>query len=104
MENKKIYLWKKAPYVEFTNNGFEPSITEFKVNDNKTAVIVCPGGGYGCKADHEKDPIARMLNNGGINAYTLDYNVCPCHKLAPFFEFSHQNRNPYPLRYGNFYN
>lgn len=83
MEKKKIMLWDKAPYVDCTTNGFEPSITEYKVNDNKTAVIVCPGGGYGCKADHEKGPIAEMLNNGGINAYTLDYNVNKCHKFAP---------------------
>lgn len=83
MEHKKIMLWSKSPYVEFTQNGFEASITEFKVNDNKTAVIVCPGGGYTCKAEHERTPIASMLNNGGINAYTLDYNVAPCHKFAP---------------------
>ena len=83
MSNKKIMLWSKAPYVEFTCNGFEASITEFKVNDKKTAVIVCPGGGYCCKAEHERDPIAKMLNDGGINAYTLDYNVNPCHKYAP---------------------
>ena len=83
MSNKKIMLWNKAPYVDYTDNFFEGSITEFKVNDNKTAVIVCPGGGYGCKADHEKTPIAEMLNKGGINAYTLDYNVRPCHKYAP---------------------
>lgn len=83
MSNQKIMLWSKAPYVENTNNGFEGSITEFKVNDKKTAVIVCPGGGYWCKAEHEGAPIAQMLNAGGINAYTLDYNVYPCHKYAP---------------------
>lgn len=81
--NKKIMLWNKAPYVEYTNNGFEGSITEFKVNDKKTAVIVCPGGGYWVKAEHEGAPIAKMLNDGGINAFTLDYNVNPCHKYAP---------------------
>jgi len=83
MSNRKIMLWSKAPYVEYTENGFEGSITEFKVNDNKTAVIVCPGGGYWGKAEHERDPIALMLNAGGINAYTLDYNVHKCHKYAP---------------------
>ena len=40
MEKKKIMLWDKAPYVDYTTNGLEPSITEYKVNDNKTAVIV----------------------------------------------------------------
>ena len=44
--NKKIMLWKKPPYVEHSSIAFEASITEYKVNDKKTAVIVCPGGGY----------------------------------------------------------
>jgi len=80
---KKIYLWDNPPYIADTNDGFRPSITEFKVNDTKTAVIVIPGGGYGMKADHEKDPIALMFNKGGINAFTLDYNVAKCNKFAP---------------------
>lgn len=83
MERKKTMLWENPPYISFTSNEFRPSITEFKINDNKSAVIVCPGGGYCCKADHEGTPIAEMFNSHGINAYTLDYNVCPCHKFAP---------------------
>ena len=80
---KKIYLWENPPYINDSKESLRPSITEFKVNDNKSAVIVCLGGGYGCKADHEKDPIAKMFNDGGINAYTLDYNDYPCNKFAP---------------------
>lgn len=79
----KIYLWENPPYIADTDDSFRPSITEFKVNDTKTAVIVIPGGGYGMKADHEKDPIALMFNKGGINAFTLDYNVAKCNKFAP---------------------
>ena len=79
----KITLWQKPPYIEYTNNSFEPSITSYIVNENKTAVLVCPGGGYGGKADHEGKPIAEMFNNHGINAFVLDYNVMPCHKFAP---------------------
>ena len=79
----KIYLWENPPYIADTDDDFRPSITEFKVNDTKTAVIVIPGGGYGMKADHEKDPIALMFNKGGINAFTLDYNVARCNKFAP---------------------
>ncbi|MBQ8145749.1 MAG: alpha/beta hydrolase [Clostridia bacterium] len=81
--NNKIMLWENPPYISFTNNEFRPSVTEYKVNDNKSTVIVCPGGGYGGKADHEKGPIALMFNEHGINAFTLDYNVAPCHKFAP---------------------
>ena len=83
MENKKTMLWENPPYIDFTDNQFRPSITEYKVNDKKTAVIVCPGGGYGGKADHEKEPIAKMFNSYDINSFTLDYNVRPCHKFAP---------------------
>jgi acetyl esterase/lipase len=79
----KIYLWENPPYIADTDDNFRPSITEFKVNDTKTAVIVIPGGGYGMKADHEKDPIALMFNKAGINAFTLDYNVARCNKFAP---------------------
>ena len=81
--NEKIMLWDNPPYIDYTDNQFRPSITEYRVNDKKTTVIVCPGGGYGGKADHEKAPIAEMFNKHGINAFTLDYNVAPCHKLAP---------------------
>lgn len=79
----KIMLWQKPPYISYTNNNFEPSITPYKINDKMTAVLVCPGGGYGGKADHEKGVIAEMFNGHGINAFTLDYNVKPCHKFAP---------------------
>lgn len=96
---KKIYLWENPPYIDYSANDFRPSITEFKVNDNKTAVIVCPGGGYGCKASHEKDPIAKMFNDGGINAFTLDYNVYPCHKFAPLSDIQRAIRVARSLGY-----
>src|ERR1019366_8863416 len=39
-----------------------------------TAVIVCPGGGYGHLAmDHEGDQIARWLNSLGVTAFVLKY-------------------------------
>lgn len=79
----KIMLWQKPPYIEYTSNSFEPSIFPYIVNESKSAVLVCPGGGYGGKADHEGKPIAEMFNSHGINAFVLDYNVMPCHKFAP---------------------
>jgi acetyl esterase/lipase len=39
-----------------------------------TAVVVCPGGGYGGLAmDHEGHQIAEWLNSLGISAFILDY-------------------------------
>lgn len=49
------------------------------------AVIVCPGGGYARRADHEGAPVARWLNRIGMAAFVLDYRVAP-------------NRHPAPLR------
>jgi len=41
---------------------------------NGTAVVVCPGGGYGHLAmEHEGADIARWLNSHGVAAFVLDY-------------------------------
>jgi acetyl esterase/lipase len=45
---------------------------------NGTAVIVCPGGGYGNLAmDHEGKQIADWLNSQGISAFILKYRLGP---------------------------
>ena len=54
-----------------------------KADGAKSAVVVCPGGGYVCKAPHEADPIAQALAARHISAYVLDYRVKPCHYMAP---------------------
>lgn len=81
---KIIPLWPcEAPYTAQSPEQAQPSITEYKVEGSRGAVVVCPGGGYSMKADHEGGPIAEMLNEAGISAYVLDYRVAPCHHLAP---------------------
>jgi acetyl esterase/lipase len=43
---------------------------------NGTAVIVCPGGGYGGRAmEHEGVQVARWLNSLGVTAFLLAYRV-----------------------------
>lgn len=42
----------------------------------RTAVVVCPGGGYAHLAmDHEGDQIARWLNSFGVSAVVLKYRL-----------------------------
>ena len=78
------YLWKNtAPYSGYSPNQAQPSVTCFPVENSKGAVVVCPGGGYGMKADHEGTAIANMLNECGVSAFVLDYRVKPCHHAAP---------------------
>lgn len=80
----KIYLWPDpAPYTGLCGGQAQPSLKTFPVFLSRGAVVVCPGGGYVMKADHEGDPIARMLNSQGISAYVLDYRVAPCPYEAP---------------------
>lgn len=57
----------------------KPNITPYLIDKNTIlpAVIVCPGGGYTCKAPHEGEPIAKWLNTIGVNAFVLDYRVAP---------------------------
>ena len=60
----------------------KPSLTFYPVagsnNNTGTAVVVCPGGGYGNLAmDHEGVQIARFFNNLGISAFVLKYRLGP---------------------------
>ncbi|MFP4107319.1 MAG: alpha/beta hydrolase [Phycisphaerae bacterium] len=41
------------------------------------AVIVCPGGGYNHLAEHEGEPVARLLSRWGFTAFVLQYRVKP---------------------------
>ena len=87
--NRIIPLWPgEAPYTAESPNQAQPSVKEFKVEGSRGAVVVCPGGGYAMKADHEGDPIAKMINEAGVSAYVLDYRVAPCHHLAPLSDAS----------------
>jgi acetyl esterase/lipase len=85
MKLDNIKLWESGtPFFDESYGQEEPDLIPYLAKrENCGAVIVCPGGGYGGKADHEKTPIAEMFNSYGINAFTLDYNVAPCHKFAP---------------------
>ncbi|HET6422132.1 MAG TPA: alpha/beta hydrolase [Planctomycetaceae bacterium] len=52
-----------------------------KDHNSGTAVVVCPGGGYGVHAvDHEGTQVARWLNSIGVNAYVLKYRLAPRYK------------------------
>ncbi len=80
----KKRLWNgDIPYFEqkFQNeeNMNAPYITDYIINDGKKrgCVIIFPGGGYTHRALHEGEPIAKWLNEIGINAFVVDYRVSP---------------------------
>ena len=92
-ENKPVLLYpngvpnsKKAPadYVEKLNDTFLSGVTiptiipYFAAKDkaNGTAVIICPGGGYGgLSMENEGSSIAKAFNSIGVTAFILKYRL-----------------------------
>ena len=73
-----IPLWKDgAPGMPATKSEDEPTLTLTRpVIDvsTRTAVIICPGGGYGgLSMEKEGSQIARWLNSYGVTALVLRY-------------------------------
>jgi acetyl esterase/lipase len=71
-------LWTgKAPGALGDTPADIPGIYLFRAaNPNGTAIVVCPGGGYGGLAmDHEGKQIGEWLNKLGITAAVLKYRL-----------------------------
>jgi len=78
-----------ATYIEETVKGTDgisrvskvvtPTLTVFSPSADKangTAVIICPGGGYGILAiDHEGYNVAKRFNEIGVTAFVLKYRL-----------------------------
>lgn len=71
---------------KITNDGFycisnvtTPTLTVYKPkkqSPQKSAVIICPGGGYGVLAvGHEGADVAKAFNEMGITAFVLKYRL-----------------------------
>ncbi|HEO69863.1 MAG TPA: alpha/beta hydrolase [Candidatus Hydrogenedentes bacterium] len=83
-----VSLWPDEVPGSDAANDFRPYLTPFLV-EGKTvrgAVVVCPGGGYGGRAEHEGAPIAEALNKADIHAFVLQYRVAPHRHPAPLLD------------------
>jgi acetyl esterase/lipase len=79
---KADLLWPGgAPGAQGTEAIDMPSLAPYLVPAGRgtgTAVIVCPGGGYGALSmDKEGDQVARWLNSLGVTAFVLKYRLGP---------------------------
>src|ERR1700738_2109004 len=74
-------LWTgDAPGALGNEDPDRPTLTIFLPwrDSVPTAVIVCPGGGYGGLADnHEGRQVANWLNSMGVAAFVLKYRLGP---------------------------
>jgi acetyl esterase/lipase len=79
---KADLLWPGgAPGAQGAEEIDKPSLAPYLVpaaRGTGTAVIVCPGGGYGgLSMDKEGDQIAKWLNSLGVTAFVLKYRLGP---------------------------
>lgn len=75
-----IPLWEgKAPHAVGDSPHDKPSISVHRAPEakaNGTAVVICPGGGYGFLADdHEGKQVADYFNGLGVTAFVLKYRI-----------------------------
>src|SRR3984893_13669729 len=84
-----ITLWPDgAPGAVGKEDKDIPTLTAYLPSADKatgTAVVVCPGGGYGFLASgHEGKEPAEFLNKLGVAAFILKYRIAPrYHHPAP---------------------
>jgi len=89
---EEIPLWKdQVPGPALTDPRNVPTITVFRPEKlTGTAVVVCPGGGYGFLAvAHEGREVAEWLNQREVTAFVLKYRIVgkgPGKKDDPLWE------------------
>ena len=75
-EPRNIQLWPDgAPGATGDEDKDKPKLIAHQPDEaNGTAIVICPGGGYGHLAmGHEGDEIAAWMKSLGITAFILDY-------------------------------
>ena len=83
-----IDLWSdETPGIATAEPPFEPTITPYVIESATPTgcVIVCPGGGYSHRAEHEGEPVALALNERGISACVCEYRVAPYRHPHPLY-------------------
>ena len=78
VEPQKIGLWNgRAPTSDGQTEDSEVWLTLYRpAQPNGTAVVICPGGGYGGHAiQPEGHGIAKWLNQSGVTGVVLEYRL-----------------------------
>lgn len=81
-DEETVLLWPEgAPGKVGDESADKPWLWLYpaaKENACGTAVVICPGGGYGVHAvDHEGTQVARWFNSFGVSAFVLKYRLAP---------------------------
>lgn len=84
MEKNVFNLWENTP----GRCAEIPTLTYYPAQ-NKTSdavIIIFPGGGFACRADHEGRGYAEFLNEAGYDAFVCDYRVQPSYYPLPLLD------------------
>jgi acetyl esterase/lipase len=84
-----IALWPQgAPELANTPPDDAPLLTPYLPDapGPTAAIVVCPGGGYQMRANHEGEPVAQWLASLGIAAIVVDYRVAPYRHPIPLLD------------------
>ncbi|MCI8387974.1 MAG: alpha/beta hydrolase [Clostridiales bacterium] len=75
----ELKLWEKEiPYYDAGADTPNKMTTYFVETDKPLpCIVIYPGGGYGMRAYHEGEPIAKFFNSRGMHAVVVDYRVSP---------------------------
>jgi acetyl esterase/lipase len=89
-ENKTLLLWENEPPCSSSEDDFKPYLETFLIDTDQPlgAVLICPGGGYGQRAEHEGGAIAKAFNSKGLHAFVVQYRVAPHRHPAPLLDVS----------------
>src|ERR1700690_4246293 len=88
-EPERLKLWSgRAPLGEGKFEQAEPRITVHKPEKpNGTAMVICPGGGYGgLVTGAEGHGIAAWLNRHGITGIVLEYRLPAGRPYVPLLD------------------
>lgn len=86
---ERVLLWPdKAPVGDGSLDAAKPAITVHRpAKGNGTAMVICPGGGYGgLVTGAEGHGIAKWLNLHGITGVVLEYRLPRGRKLVPLLD------------------
>ncbi len=78
-DEKRVPLWNgDAPGAKGKGARDIPAMSYYFATAEKntgSAIVICPGGGYGALAEHEGKGYAEFLQKHGINAFVLSYRL-----------------------------
>lgn len=83
----KYDIYNEIPYKLENDEHNHPYLETYLVDsDNDTMILIFPGGGYCCHADHEGKGYADFFNSLGISCAVLSYRITPYKHPCPVLD------------------